>query len=218
MTDPIPTPCAHAFPIGPPYSAEQPGDCERCGRSWAGLSDRQQQVMSQGRYQRDPEATPWPTVRAELGFTPAEEQDIAGRADVLRAEAAAYPRGTFLAFVLAEQGVSQADLARRTNLSTKHINLLCQGTARMSVDVALRLEFVLGVDAADWMAAYTEAWIAEQRDAVHLAVFQEQLKWWKQARGDDLDQIGRLSEERDGLVERLAVIEAACAAPKEPTS
>lgn len=45
-----PASCAHAFPIGPPHSGEQPGDCERCGRSWASLSDRQQQVMSQGRY------------------------------------------------------------------------------------------------------------------------------------------------------------------------
>jgi plasmid maintenance system antidote protein VapI len=104
---------------------------------------------------------------------------------------------TLLATVLAEQGVAQADLARRTNLSTKHINLLCQGRARMSVDVALRLEFVLGVDAAEWMRAYTETWINEQRDTVQLAAFQQQLEWWRRARFDDLDQIGRLCDERD---------------------
>ena len=119
---------------------------------------------------------------------------------------------TMLATVLDEQGVSQADLARRTNLSTKHVNLLCQGTARLSVDVALRLEFVLGIDAAEWMAAYTATWLTEQREAVHLAVFQQQMEWWKRARGDDLNQIIRLSDERDELragVQRLTALVAA---------
>lgn len=34
----------------------------------------------------DPDATPWPVLRAELGFTPAEEQQIAERAAELQAE------------------------------------------------------------------------------------------------------------------------------------
>lgn len=122
---------------------------------------------------------------------------------------------TMLATVLGEQCVSQADLARRTNLSPKHINLLCKGTARMSVDVALRLEFTLGIDAAEWMAAYTATWLAEQREAVNLAVFQQQLEWWKQARGDDLNQIIRLSDERDELKAQLAAARTALS-PKEP--
>lgn len=106
---------------------------------------------------------------------------------------------TLLAQVLAEQAVPQADLARRTNLSAKHINQLCQGKTRMSVDVALRLEFTLGVPAEEWMRAYTDTWISEQRDTVTLAAFRQQLAWWKKARMDDLDQIGRLSDERDDL-------------------
>lgn len=123
---------------------------------------------------------------------------------------------TLLATVLATQGVAQADLARRTNLSPKHINHLAQGNARMSVDVALRLEFALGVPADEWMRAYTAVWINEQRDAVMLAAFRQQLAWWKQARDDDLNQIMALSDQRDELQDRLdAIARAAKTTPKE---
>lgn len=132
----------------------------------------------------------------------------------LREQEEAVP--TLLARVLDEQGVSQADLARRTNLSAKHINLLAHDHARMSVDVAIRLEFALGVDAAEWMRAYTDTWINEQRDTVMLAAFREQLAWWKKARVDDLNEIARLSDQRDELQEQLDAARAALGpAPKE---
>ncbi len=116
---------------------------------------------------------------------------------------------TLLATVLAEQGVAQADVARRTNLSTKHINHLAQGNARMSVDVALRLEFALGVPADEWMRAYTDVWINEQRDAVMLAAFRQQLEWWKKARDDDLNLIMALSDERDQFKEIIGRVRKA---------
>lgn len=37
-------------------------------------------------------------------------------------------------------GVSQAFLASRAGISTKHINQLVKGNARLSVDVAVRIE------------------------------------------------------------------------------
>jgi HTH-type transcriptional regulator/antitoxin HigA len=40
-------------------------------------------------------------------------------------------------------GVPQALLARRAGISTKHINQLVKGNARLSVDVAVRIEAVV---------------------------------------------------------------------------
>jgi HTH-type transcriptional regulator / antitoxin HigA len=41
---------------------------------------------------------------------------------------------------LEDAGVSQALLAYRTGISTKHINLVLQGKARLSVDVAVQIQ------------------------------------------------------------------------------
>lgn len=110
---------------------------------------------------------------------------------------------TLLAATLTEQGITQACLARRAHLSTKHVNHLCQGIARISVDVALRLEYVLGVDAADWLADEAVRRVDAARDSAMLAAVADQLVWWRKARCDDLDLIGRLSDERDDFRERL---------------
>jgi plasmid maintenance system antidote protein VapI len=123
---------------------------------------------------------------------------------------------TLLARALEAQGVAQADVARRSGLSTKHINQLAQGHAPMSVDVALRLEYVLGIDAGEWMAADAQAKISRQRAATTLAMVQHQLEWWRKARDDDLNQIMRLSGERDELRARLdAIARAAGPTPKD---
>ncbi|MFD3456991.1 ImmA/IrrE family metallo-endopeptidase [Streptomyces sp. NPDC058691] len=47
-------------------------------------------------------------------------------------------------------GIPQADLARRTGLSTKHINQVIKGTAPLSPDTALLLERTTGVPATLW--------------------------------------------------------------------
>ncbi|MEY9956689.1 ImmA/IrrE family metallo-endopeptidase [Streptacidiphilus sp. MAP5-52] len=49
-------------------------------------------------------------------------------------------------------GIGQADLARRTGLSTKHINQVVQGTAPLSPETALLLERATGVPAGMWNA------------------------------------------------------------------
>jgi HTH-type transcriptional regulator / antitoxin HigA len=43
--------------------------------------------------------------------------------------------------------MSQAELARRTGLSAKHINLILKGTAPITPDTALKLERVLNIPA-----------------------------------------------------------------------
>ena len=60
--------------------------------------------------------------------------------------------GETLAEMLNERGMSQAELARRTGISTKHINLILKGSAPISPETALKLERVLNVSARVWNA------------------------------------------------------------------
>ena len=63
----------------------------------------------------------------------------------------AVPPGETLVELLEERGMSQVELARRTDLSTKHINQIAKGRAPISNDVALRFERVIGVPARLWL-------------------------------------------------------------------
>lgn len=58
--------------------------------------------------------------------------------------------GEILKEELDEQQVSQADLARRTGLSTKHVNQIVQGVVALSPDIAVRLERATGISAETW--------------------------------------------------------------------
>lgn len=58
-----------------------------------------------------------------------------------------------LAESLADRRISQAELARTANLSTKHVSQLATGKVPISPDVAVRLEHALGVPAVDWLRA-----------------------------------------------------------------
>jgi addiction module HigA family antidote len=60
--------------------------------------------------------------------------------------------GETLAEMLNERGMSQAELARRTGISTKHINLILKGSAPISPETALKLERVLNISAQVWNA------------------------------------------------------------------
>ncbi|MFF9601728.1 ImmA/IrrE family metallo-endopeptidase [Streptomyces sp. NPDC014684] len=77
------------------------------------------------------------------------------------------PPGETLKETLDELGVSQADLARRTGLSTKHINQIVQGTAVLSPETALLLERVTQVPATVWNtleAAWRTQQLREEED------------------------------------------------------
>lgn len=60
------------------------------------------------------------------------------------------PPGEILRADLDARRMTQADLAQRTGLSTKHINQVIQGVASLSPDVALILERTLGTPATVW--------------------------------------------------------------------
>lgn len=66
-----------------------------------------------------------------------------------RSNAPVHP-GEILRRELDARGMTQADLAARTNLSAKHINQVLRGSALMSADVAITLERVLGTPASMW--------------------------------------------------------------------
>lgn len=58
--------------------------------------------------------------------------------------------GDTLRDLLEEQGLTQRDLARRADLSPKHVNQLLHGLVALSPPVAQRLELVTGVPARMW--------------------------------------------------------------------
>jgi HTH-type transcriptional regulator / antitoxin HigA len=64
----------------------------------------------------------------------------------------AVPPGETLAEVLEDRAMSQAELARRTGMSAKHINLIIKGSASITPDTALKLERVLNIPARIWNA------------------------------------------------------------------
>jgi plasmid maintenance system antidote protein VapI len=57
--------------------------------------------------------------------------------------------GEVLQHELDAAGVSQAWLARQTGLTTKHINQIIMGRARLSVDVAVRIEMAMPAISAE---------------------------------------------------------------------
>jgi HTH-type transcriptional regulator/antitoxin HigA len=59
------------------------------------------------------------------------------------------------------RGLTQAELANRTNMSAKHINQVIKGGASLSADMALRLERALGIPSHVWNAL--EANFQDQR-------------------------------------------------------
>lgn len=64
----------------------------------------------------------------------------------------AVPPGETLAEVLEARDMSQAELARRTGLSAKHINVILKGSASITADTALKFERVLNIPARVWNA------------------------------------------------------------------
>lgn len=72
----------------------------------------------------------------------------------------AIPPGETLEELLKDRSMTQADLAKRTDMTPKHINEVIAGKASISSDMALRLESVLGIPASFWNnleANYQEA-------------------------------------------------------------
>jgi HTH-type transcriptional regulator/antitoxin HigA len=62
----------------------------------------------------------------------------------------AVPAGTTLRDVLERKGMTQSELAARTDLSLKHVNQIIHGVAPITAETALALEKTTGVPSAIW--------------------------------------------------------------------
>lgn len=59
--------------------------------------------------------------------------------------------GEILAEKLSEMNMSQAEFARLTKFSAKHVNLVINGKAGFSADAAIRFQRVTGMSARLWL-------------------------------------------------------------------
>ncbi len=75
------------------------------------------------------------------------------------------PPGEYLAEVLAEYAMSQAELARRMDRPAQAINEILQGQKAITYETALQLEQVLGVPAVIWAGLETEYQLTKARQA-----------------------------------------------------
>jgi HTH-type transcriptional regulator / antitoxin HigA len=84
----------------------------------------------------------------------------------------ASPPGATLREILETKGISQTDLAARTELTEKTISQIINGTASLSYETAEKLELVLGVPARFWNAReahYREALLRIEESKRHEA-------------------------------------------------
>jgi HTH-type transcriptional regulator / antitoxin HigA len=61
------------------------------------------------------------------------------------------PPGDTIQDALDEVGISRSELARRIGLATEQVNELIQGETRLTPDIAVSLELILGEPARFWL-------------------------------------------------------------------
>lgn len=89
------------------------------------------------------------------------------------------PPGEMLEEVLEERGMTNAELARRTGLSQKHLSQLINAHVPLSMDVALQLERVLGIPARLWNSLEFN-YRAEQKREEHRESLADFADWMRQ--------------------------------------
>jgi HTH-type transcriptional regulator / antitoxin HigA len=114
----------------------------------------------------------------------------------------AVPPGETLRDRLEELGMTQAELATRTGLSTKHVNQILQGVAHISPETAQRLDLATGVPSRLWNrleADYraTAARIRQRR------VLEEDVAWLKELPVSELVNREVLPEQPSDQVSRV---------------
>lgn len=111
----------------------------------------------------------------------------------------AVPPGETLAEAIEAIGISQAELARRSGLTRKHINRVITGHAPLSADTAIRLERVTGVGSTVW-AALEANYRTHVKRAQELAALRPQADWLKSIPVRALASRGALEHARDSAV------------------
>ena len=104
---------------------------------------------------------------------------------------------------LDELGMTQADLARRTGLTPKHINQVMQGVTSLSADVAQRLEYATGSPARWWLRLEADYRAAQTRLSQREALAAD-VAWVKTMPISALVKVGALPETPRDRVSRLS--------------
>jgi HTH-type transcriptional regulator/antitoxin HigA len=76
--------------------------------------------------------------------------------------------GAVIQHNLLSLGMTQAEFARRMGLSVKHVNRMIRGRAGFSPEVALGMEYVLGIKAEEWMRMQADYRLAKVREKFEL--------------------------------------------------
>lgn len=108
----------------------------------------------------------------------------------------AVPPGETLRERLAELGLSQAELAARANLSTKHVNQIMQGLAPITLETAIILERITGIPASFWTrreADYREGLLRSKPRELSA----DDEKWLKSLPIKELQKRARIPAEND---------------------
>jgi HTH-type transcriptional regulator/antitoxin HigA len=92
--------------------------------------------------------------------------------------------------------MTQAELAERTNLSTKHVNQIVQGVASITPETALALERVTGAPAAFWTILESGYQLARVRQAEEAGAERER-DWVGAFPLPELEKRGIVSDRRD---------------------
>ncbi len=115
-----------------------------------------------------------------------------------------FPPGDTLAEWLNERGMTQAELATRAGLSTKHVNQIVKGAAPITTETALGLERVTGVPTHVWnnLEMFYRSHLTRRAEQKRLA---NDAEWLEQLPVGELVKRGKI-ERREGAAERVSEI------------
>lgn len=121
------------------------------------------------------------------------------------------PPGDTIQDALDEMGISQAELARRMDVTNKHVNELIKGKTSLTPEIAGKLELVLGEPARFWL--HREA-IYQQRRARKRRVeeLKEESGWLKELPLGDMVKeswVRKISDKGEQVLECLSYFEVA---------
>lgn len=117
----------------------------------------------------------------------------------------AHPPGETLRQTLDAIGMSQAEFARRADLSTKHVNQIIQGEAPITPDTAVALERVTRIRAAAWNGLEANYQAKTRLPISRQSLSEDDLAWMRAMPVRELIKRGFLPDTRDSAVlfERL---------------
>lgn len=115
------------------------------------------------------------------------------------------PPGDTIEDALEEQGITQAEFAKRTGFCKKHVNGLIKGKVEITAETALKLEAVLGSPASFWLRREIEYQedLARQR-ALEKAY--EHVEWLKEFPLADMAKFGWIRRYRNKALQVIELL------------